>query len=56
MRYAGLETGNECWCGADGAHYDKYGQRDDDECSKPCAGNLGQTCGNDFRIALYDRK
>ena len=56
MRYAGVETGIECNCGAEGAQYDQYGERDVSECSKPCAGNSSQTCGSEFRIAVYDRK
>ena len=56
MRYAALEAGYECWCGAEDAQYDQFGQRDDNECSSPCSGNSNQTCGNDFRIAVYDRK
>ena len=56
IRYAGIESGNECNCGAEGAHYDQYGERDVSECSKPCGGNSDQTCGSDFRIAVYDRK
>ena len=56
MRYAGLENGHECWCGADGAQYDQYGRRDDAECSSACYGNSNQTCGSDFRISVYDCK
>ena len=56
MRYAGLITGDECWCGLEDARYNRYGQRSNDECSTPCAGNPAQTCGNDFRIAVYDRR
>ena len=56
MRYAGVEGGNECWCGDEDAEYDQYGKRDVSECSEPCAGNSNQACGGDFRIAVYDRK
>ena len=32
------------------------GERDVSECSSPCFGNVNQTCGTDFRIAVYDCK
>ena len=56
MRYAGLEYSHECFCGAEDAQYDQYGQRDNDECSSPCSGNSNQACGGTNRIAVYDRK
>ena len=56
IRYAGLETDDQCWCGAEGAQYDQYGLRGDDECSAPCVGNVNQHCGGEFRIAVFDRK
>ena len=56
MHYAGLESGNQCWCGAEGAQYDHYGQRNDSECSARCYGNPDQTRGNQFRIKAYDCK
>ena len=56
MRYAGVEAGNECWCGAEGAQYYQFGDRDVSECSKQCFGNRNQACGGDFRIAVYDRE
>ena len=56
IRYAGLEAGHECWCGAEDTQYNQYGERDVSECSSPCSGNVNQTCGTDFRIAVYDRK
>ena len=55
-RYAGVETGFQCWCGADGAKYDRHGQLDDIDCSTTCHGNSHQTCGNDFLIQIYDCK
>ena len=56
IRYAGVEAGNECWCGAEGAQYDQYGERNVSECSTPCSGNAYQTCGGDYRIAVYECK
>ena len=59
-RYAGVEDGNQCFCGIDGSNYTFYGRRNDGECSKPCIGNrvenLNQTCGGAYRIQVYDCK
>ncbi|XP_072037491.1 uncharacterized protein [Amphiura filiformis] len=57
IQYAGVETGNECYCGTADADYDQggRGKRSDEECRiKPCVGNENQACGDDFRIAVYD--
>ena len=54
IKYAGVEGGNECWCGVSGAQYDQYGERDVSECFRTCAGNANQTCGGEYRIAVYD--
>ena len=56
LRYAGVEGGDECWCGIDGSQYDQFGKVDVSECSKPCVGNSNQTCGGKNRIAVYDCK
>ncbi len=58
IRYAGLEAGSECYCGTPDADYSQggLGRRPDEDCSERCEGNDRQTCGNDFKIAVYDRK
>ena len=56
QRYAGVETGTECWCGFADADYSQLGQRPDTACDSPCSGNMSQTCGADFHIQVYDRK
>ncbi|XP_072037593.1 uncharacterized protein [Amphiura filiformis] len=53
IRYAGVEDGNQCFCGTANARYE-VDKRSDLECSQPCVGNENQTCGNVFRIAVYD--
>ncbi|XP_072038837.1 uncharacterized protein [Amphiura filiformis] len=57
IQYAGVETGNECYCGTADADYDQggLGKRPDEECRKePCVGNENQACGDDFKIAVYN--
>ena len=34
IRYAGLETDDQYWCGAEGEQYDQYGLRGDDVACK----------------------
>lgn len=51
--YYGVEYGVECWYG----NTLRKGslQRPDDECTKPCAGDSGQTCGGGMRLNLWRR-
>ena len=48
--YAGLEYGQECWCGNSitGGTLLAVGQ-----CTAPCAGDATETCGNGNVIQLY---
>ncbi|CAN8102201.1 unnamed protein product [Discula destructiva] len=46
--YAGLEYGNECWCG------NKLGNvKPQGTCNLPCAGNSSETCGGSFSLDLF---
>lgn len=54
--YAGLEAGNECYCGDGTANYEKYlaGGVPTADCSTPCIGDMTQYCGADFLVSVYD--
>ena len=54
--YAGIELGNECYCGVNGTDYSRHGRRGDDGCAYPCSGNAGYSCGGNGAIAVYSRK
>jgi hypothetical protein len=51
--YFGLQATNNCLCGNS---YGRYGQVAESECNKPCSGNAGQICGNDWRNSVYRKK
>jgi hypothetical protein len=48
--YAGLQFGNQCFCGNT---YGKYGADIDSECNMPCAGDPRQMCGATWHNAIY---
>lgn len=48
--YAGLEFGNECWCGNE-LHPDTAPSADG--CDLPCSGNASDTCGGHEALNLY---
>jgi hypothetical protein len=48
--YFGLQATNNCLCGNS---YGRYGQVAESECNKPCSGNAGQICGNNWRNSVY---
>ncbi|XP_033126396.1 uncharacterized protein LOC117124317 [Anneissia japonica] len=52
--YAGLENGDQCFCGSQTADYERYGMRSSSECSTPCKGNSGQECGGVFAMRVYE--
>lgn len=58
MGYAGLEAGNECWCGGTFVSWgsDSGKKVDDSECAKPCPGNSSQTCGDNWRMRVFINK
>ncbi|XP_078313062.1 zonadhesin-like isoform X2 [Crassostrea virginica] len=49
-KYAGVEHGNECFCGD---NMKKYPKRPEKECSYPCSGNPKEKCGASWRISVY---
>ena len=54
VQYAGLEEGDQCFCGIEGTNYARLGRREDSDCNIPCVGDISQTCGGDSAIAIYD--
>lgn len=53
-KYSGVEFGSQCFCGDSlAAAAQKVG---DSDCSMPCSGDAGQTCGNAYRLNLYEFK
>ncbi len=53
LKYAGLEAGNQCFCGANDADYDQYGLARGD-CGYNCTGDATQECGGIFRLQIYE--
>ncbi|XP_063427691.1 uncharacterized protein LOC134711167 isoform X4 [Mytilus trossulus] len=50
FKYAGVENGNECFCG-DVLRKNK--KRKESDCKTPCSGNKQQICGGPWRISIY---
>ncbi|XP_071964479.1 uncharacterized protein [Antedon mediterranea] len=50
-QYAGLQAGNQCFCGTSGASFSQYGEH---TCSISCVGNSSQICGDVYRNSVYD--
>lgn len=48
---AGVEGGDECYCGTEFRVTPQV--LDPSECSLPCQGAIGTTCGGNFAIQLY---
>ncbi|XP_063968678.1 neurotrypsin-like [Lytechinus pictus] len=43
--YAGVESGNECYCGKASDNYTRHGVGVDSDCSVPCHGDPTESCG-----------
>ena len=55
IRYAGLQTSNDCFCGTkDREKRFQLFRKDDSECNYPCAGDNSTICGGDFKLSVYD--
>ncbi|XP_038065016.1 fibroblast growth factor receptor 3-like [Patiria miniata] len=52
-RYAGLQVGDECFCG-NNEDYDRLGKVDGSQCHDRCRGNNNQICGGIRRISIYE--
>ncbi|XP_038054938.1 CUB and sushi domain-containing protein 3-like [Patiria miniata] len=52
--YAGVEAGDECYCGDAAADYNRIGRLPEVLCNTQCSGNPEQSCGSDYKIDVYD--
>jgi hypothetical protein len=48
-RYAGVEYGNECWCGASVNGVETA----ESNCAYSCSGQANETCGGNYYISVY---
>ncbi|KAG8846898.1 hypothetical protein FRB96_001743 [Tulasnella sp. 330] len=51
LPYFGTENGNECWCG--NALPSSSFAANPGDCSTPCTGNAGTTCGGGWRLNVF---
>nr|XP_054772062.1 uncharacterized protein LOC129280029 [Lytechinus pictus] len=51
--YAGVESGNECYCGKASDNYIRHGVSVDSDCSFPCHGDPTESCGGSGYIAVF---
>lgn len=51
FNYAGLQYGEECYCGNNAPPADRLGAK----CLMPCAGDANQICGNPSRLSIYKK-
>nr|XP_036576515.1 CFEM domain-containing protein [Colletotrichum truncatum]KAF6783272.1 CFEM domain-containing protein [Colletotrichum truncatum] len=51
--FAGVENGEECWCGNEVSSPEINVPVAENDCNKPCTGDGGQTCGAGSRIYMY---
>ena len=47
--YAGLQYGNECWCGNETPN----SPAPQHDCSRECSGDNAQKCGGPYRMSVY---
>jgi len=50
LKYAGVQNGNQCFCGNS---YGRYGVKSESDCNKKCSGNADQICGGSWRNNVY---
>lgn len=43
----------QCWCGDANTDFDKHGDRDESQCTMPCAGAVGENCGGFNAVSVY---
>ncbi|XP_041483835.1 uncharacterized protein LOC121430583 [Lytechinus variegatus] len=51
--YAGVESGNECYCGEGSDNYTRHGVGSDVDCQFPCQGDPTESCGGSGYIAVF---
>ncbi|XP_072035554.1 uncharacterized protein [Amphiura filiformis] len=54
IRYVGLQYGSQCFCGAVGTNYSKYGLATESACNMPCSGDAGQMCGAGWKSNIFE--
>ena len=59
-KYAGLEYGQECWCGntlnfAGNSGATPGANVSESQCNKVCGGNSSEYCGAGVRLTLYEK-
>eukprot|EP00057_Strongylocentrotus_purpuratus_P028763 XP_011683237.1 PREDICTED: uncharacterized protein LOC105447180 [Strongylocentrotus purpuratus] len=55
MVFAGLENGNECYCGDSLSNFSKHGPvSSDSQCHVPCDGSQFQSCGASGYVAIFN--
>lgn len=54
--YAGVEFGNECFCGGQHENLAKHGKDSDEDCDYVCGGDRIESCGSSDEIAIYQGK
>ncbi|CAK5265078.1 unnamed protein product [Mycena citricolor] len=52
--YAGMQFGQECWCGNSLAN-GQGGLTSSSECNMPCKGDASETCGASYRLSLFSK-
>ena len=54
--FAGVEFGNECYCGISGTNYSRHGIRSATDCLYSCSGSAYESCGGNDAIAVFNGK
>ncbi|XP_077994865.1 uncharacterized protein LOC144448476 [Glandiceps talaboti] len=53
MTYAGLNDKKYCFCGLEGAPYDRLNREANDKCDYECMGDDSQMCGGFYEFGIY---
>ena len=54
--FAGVISGNECFCGDAHANYSRLGTKSDSDCLFVCSGKEYESCGGVGSIAVFNGK
>ncbi|XP_006822541.1 uncharacterized protein LOC102805667, partial [Saccoglossus kowalevskii] len=49
-QYAGVQAGDECYCGNS---YDTYGHADESDCNEQCSGDSSEICGGTMLSSVH---
>ena len=53
-RYVAMQSGKDCWCGANDVAYDIHGKVPEAECDMACTGDPSTMCGGTYRNSVFD--